>query len=117
MKLHAIVDLSGSMSVLGKKAICDMVLQTIAFLPEFELERHDWDGNEPSLNEILAEVGNEPVVILSDGYAISDSKLQVPEHTPVILCGSDSMRYIKNVDVYSAEDTVKFLEILQKQTR
>lgn len=129
------VDVSGSMSVLGKKEICKNLCQTLNILPEiwnefsdWNFNTYDWDGTLENLQQIIGdnsidnEVTCKNIIVLTDGFALfdnynckdylekivksSDLKLAV------VLCGGDTKRdcVSKSVNFFESIDIVKAAE-------
>lgn len=127
------VDVSGSMSVLGKKEICKNLCQTLNILPEiwnefsdWNFNTYDWDGTLENLQQIIGDnsIDNEAtcknIIVLTDGFALFDNCKTYLEKIvkssdlklAVVLCGGDSKRdcVSKSVNVFEAIDIVKAAE-------
>lgn len=127
------VDVSGSMSVLGKKEICKNLCQTLNILLEiwnefsdWNFNTYDWDGTLENLQQIIGDnsIGNEVtcknIIVLTDGFALFDNCKTYLEKIvkssdlklAVVLCGGDSKRdcMSKSVNVFESIDIVKAAE-------
>lgn len=114
MDVRVIQDKSGSMMVLGKQAIADMVFQTLDCFPEISAERLDWSGTRQEWDSLVSGSGAEKLLVITDGYALSDNAIAIPENASVILCGGDRKRFSgkKSASIFSAENAVKCIETL-----
>lgn len=70
-KLYVIVDVSGSMSTMGKTAIVSTSLRTLE-QSGITLETIQWNGESTSLKNILDRTNGSKTIMLTDGYAILD---------------------------------------------
>lgn len=104
--LRVIVDISGSMSALGKPAVVGNALTTLSLLPpEFgnvQLAKHSWNGQMESLLTLLQQDAGMPTFVLTDGFAFAEAgssqerKLNeafssLKETLFVVLCGTDAL--------------------------
>lgn len=70
-KLFVIVDVSGSMTTMGKTAIVDSSLRTLEQCG-ITLETIQWDDESASLKDVLNRTNGSKTIMLTDGYAILD---------------------------------------------
>ena len=104
--LRVIVDISGSMSALGKPAVVGNALTTLLLLPpEFgsmQLAKHSWNGQVETLFTLLQQDAGVPTLVLTDGFAIAEAdssqkkKLNEAfsswkETLFLVLCGTDAV--------------------------
>lgn len=99
-KLNVILDVSGSMYEMGKPCVVGFVLSTLEFLPEeilsgAEIQKIGWNGEAERLQEILGESGGEPVLLLTDGYALCDNCARSKDVRNLLLERKDSLFVVK----------------------
>ena len=136
--LHVIVDLSGSMSALGKSAIAGTLLATLAALPpdcggDADVQRHRWDGRADTLVPLLQTTAGEATLLVTDGYALADSagsaagravREALGAHTDslfVVRCGPDAvdlaaLKEFRGVPSVAAEDVLYAVETLRERS-
>ncbi len=129
--LNVIVDISGSMYAAGKASIAGTLLSTLSFLPpdcggNAELKKYSWDGKSSSLKELLEKTSENPTLVITDGYSISDNctarevkqlLLAAKERLFVVLCGSDAidisaLKEFRGVRTVNAENIMFAVESL-----
>ncbi len=133
--LRVIVDISGSMSALGKLAVVGNALTTLSLLPpEFgnvQLAKHCWDGQVESLLALLQQDAGTPTLVLTDGFAFAEAErsqkkelekafLSWKESLFIVLCGADAVgvpALQKSGDVQSvtAENILYAAEVLSER--
>ncbi|WP_173474013.1 hypothetical protein [Fibrobacter succinogenes] len=133
-ELCVIVDVSGSMYVMGKPLIIGGILQTLSALEKmvneansFSVVKMQWDGSEAGFEALIEKCDKKNSLLLTDGYSLSDScrKSRViknffedsKDSLYVVLCGGDALdisshREFSRVNVVHAEDILKVVEIL-----
>ena len=104
--LRVIVDISGSMSALGKHAVIGNALTTLSLLPpefgDVQPAKHSWDGQVESLLALLQQDAGMPTLVLTDGFAFAEAErpqkkelekafLSCKETLFVVLCGTDAV--------------------------
>ena len=104
--MRVIVDISGSMSALGKPAVAGNALATLSLLPpecgKVQLSKHPWNGQVETLLPLLQQDTGMPTLVLTDGFAIADAEkswkkelekavLPWKESLFVVLCGADAV--------------------------
>lgn|GEM_PF-6511571 len=129
--LNAIIDISGSMYAAGKPGVVGSLLSTLASLPSdcggsSELKKYSWDGKSSSLKELLEKTSENPTLVITDGYSISDNctareirqmLLAEKERFFVVLCGSDAidisaLKEFRGVRTVNAENIMFAVESL-----
>lgn len=132
--LRVIVDISGSMSALGKFAVVSNALTTLSRLPpEFgnvQLAKHSWNGQVESLLTLLQQDAGMPTLVLTDGFALVEAESSqkkklneafssLKETLFVVLCGTDAVsasvlqRY-GAVQSVAAENILYAVEVLSE---
>lgn len=111
MDITVFVDASGSMSVLGKKSICESLVQTLSLLRHLDSrfsDVHFTFENVLMNQEVIEKLQNaqNKILLLTDGFDIG-----VIENCniAVVLIGEDSIsvekkNYFKAIDVLNAAD-------------
>ena len=107
-ELCVIVDVSGSMCTMGKPSVLNNVMQTLSTLQNFYddsqqiiFSQMQWDGSKESLEHLVEEMEEKNILLLTDGYALSDScrssssvkKFIATNRNSffVVLCGGDAL--------------------------
>ena len=133
-ELCVIVDVSGSMYVVGKPLIIGGILQTLSALEKmvdetktFSVAKMQWDGSEAGFEALIKKCDKKKSLLLTDGYSLSDSCRKsrniknfledAKDSLYVVLCGGDALdvsafKEFSRVNVVHAEDVLKAVEIL-----
>ena len=123
--LLVVVDLSGSMYVMGKSFIIGNILSTLSLLEkneEISIKKIKWDGSGKSFEEIAEKCSGKNTLLLTDGYSLSDNcrgKRSVKTFFEqnvnnffIVLCGGDSLDITSSKE-FSRVHSVKADNILQ----
>lgn len=134
-EICAVVDVSGSMCTMGKPSVLGNVMQTLSTLQNIKdesqrivLSKMQWDGSKESLESLVQQWEEKNVLLLTDGYALSDScrtsssfKKYIALNTNrffVVLCGGDALdvslfkKDFKEMHVVNARDILYAVELL-----
>ena len=107
-EICVIVDVSGSMCTMGKPSVLGNLMQTLSTLQNFydefqriSFSKMQWDGGKESLESLVEKLDGKNVLLLTDGYALSDScrtsrciKKFIAANVNnffVVLCGGDAL--------------------------
>ena len=129
--LNVIIDISGSMYTAGKPSVVGFLLSTLGILPQdcggnAELKKYSWDGSSSLLKVLLEKTAENPTLVITDGYSISDNctarevmqmLLAEKERLFVVLCGSDAidisaLKEFRGVRTVNAENIMFAVENL-----
>lgn len=133
--LRVIVDISGSMSALGKLAVVGNALTTLSMLPpefgDVQLAKHSWDGQVESLLALLQQDVGMSTLVLTDGFAFAEAErpqkkelekafLSWKESLFIVLCGMDAvgvsaLQRCGDVQSVAAENILYAVETLSER--
>lgn len=112
MNVTVLVDASGSMSVLGKEAICESLIQTLTLLTKLSPPYKDWTFDFQNWNKDTRELkdsSEEKYIVFTDGFDIENIENR---NVSVVLVGEDSpdvskVNYFKAIDILNAVDFLR----------
>lgn len=120
-KILVFEDSSGSMKVLGKMSVLQLIHKTIVMnkdiysaFKDYDFEFQKWDGSFEKLSALLAKT-TEPFIITTDGFfnggTLSDLG-KINRNGCVILIGSDSidMKISDCIKTFKARDILAGIE-------
>ncbi len=120
---------------MGKPSVLGNIMQTLSTLQKFfdefqriSFSKMQWDGGKESLESLVEKLDGKNVLLLTDGYALSDScrtsssfKKYIAANTNrffVVLCGGDALDVslfkndFKDLRVVDARDILYAVELL-----
>ena len=136
-ELCVIVDVSGSMYVMGKPLIIGGILQTLSACEKmadetnrFTVKKIQWDGSANEFESLIEKCNEKKTLLLTDAYSLADSCSksrvikdfieQSKKSLYLVLCGGDAVDVsayedFSSLNVVLAEDVLKTMEILMSQ--
>ncbi len=134
-EICVVVDVSGSMCTMGKPSVLGNVMQTLSTLQNFYDEsqriifsKMQWDGGRETLEALVEKFDGKNVLLLTDGYALSDfcrTSSSVKKFIAankkslfVVLCGGDALdvsvfkKDFGELRVVNARDILYAVELL-----
>lgn len=112
MNVTVLVDDSGSMSVLGKKTICESLIQTLTLLTKLNHSYKDWSFNFQNWDKDTKELKNsreEKYIVLTDGFDIDSIDNR---NVSVVLVGEDAPK-VSKINYFKAIDILNAVEFLR----